>query len=285
MKKIKLFVFALCAMLVAVMGVSASNGSLPQEDPEGTITLNDDVTLSSTYTVDSSKTLTIDLNGHKITGPSNGYAISNEGDLTIKDSATNKGTILCNSNQETSCVRNAKNLVVDGANIESTYYVSLKNEPNGTMTVKNNSVIKSTIDNTIITGLTATIFNLGDLTIENSEVSSSGRSSTAILGLDYTGPGTGSGNSTTKIISSNVTATGIGSTAVSANNGGEIKIEDSNIDSIAADGNDSNITVEGTTINNGINGPVSSVDLIGENKSNSLNNVKYASDNSRFILT
>ena len=100
-----------------------------------------------------------DLNGHTITGPDSGYAINNQGTLTIINSKT-KGQITCPTDQQNSCIRNAKTLEVDGVTVNSDHFVALKNEPNATMTVKNKSVITSGVDNSKITGNTATIFNL-----------------------------------------------------------------------------------------------------------------------------
>ncbi len=286
MKNLKKIVFGLLAMLVMVTSVSAEDlTAMPTPDENGVIKLESNVNLSQTYVIESYVTITIDLNGHTITGPTSGYAINNKGTLTIQDTAETKGLITCTTEEnQNSCIRNAKKLVVDGAKVNSAKFVALKNESTGTMTVRNQSVISSGVDNSTIKGNTATIFNLGDLTIDNSKVESTGSQGVAVMSLDYPGPEEGEGNATATITNSTITATGSKSVAINSTNGGEMKVENSTVDSVAASGNGSAI-IKDSTINGSVAGPDKDVALEGDIKTKYVAVVKYAKENSKIELT
>ena len=70
---------------------SAQATTLPEADENGVITLENDVTLSASYQVEGK--LTVNLNNHKITGPSSTYAFSvkNGATLTIDGEGTIDG--------------------------------------------------------------------------------------------------------------------------------------------------------------------------------------------------
>ncbi len=116
MKKIKLFVFTLLAMFVAVVGVNADDSTLPNES-DGKITLTGDVTLNSTYEVPVDKTLTIDLNGHNLTiNQTTGYSINNKGSLTITNSQTD-GKLTVNTRPGSGIINNGPLLNVENVHI------------------------------------------------------------------------------------------------------------------------------------------------------------------------
>ena len=198
MKKIsKIFSFVAFAMAVTIMpnvyatetlvgsgqSVTDLSTAFSSAQDNDTIKLDSDITLTTEAKVDSSKHLTLDLNGHKVTGPSTGYAFNNEGTLTIKDSSeTKNGSIECTTEgNNSSCVRSAGTLSVSDVTINSTF-VALKNEPNGNMTVTNSN-IKSTYGNTD----SGAIFSYGKTTINNSVIESPARNGIAIYALQHNG--------------------------------------------------------------------------------------------------
>ena len=162
MKKMKMFIFALCTMFLAVTAASAASNTLPNKDNNNVITLTGDVTLSTTFTVQSSESITIDLAGHTLTGPASGYTIDNKGSLMIKDSGTKKGKIVGVAGNNSSTVRNYGNLLqISGVTIESPF-ICVKNEPDK-MAIITNSSLTSTANDTH-----TAILNYGDLAATNS---------------------------------------------------------------------------------------------------------------------
>ncbi len=96
---------------------------------DGTIELSTDITLDSTLTVQSGKTITIDLKGHKLTGPATGYGIENHGTLTIQDTGSEKGSIDC-PNTNSSCIANksdATSMTLNGVTVKGNF-ITVKNE-------------------------------------------------------------------------------------------------------------------------------------------------------------
>ncbi len=143
-------------------------------DSDSTIQLLDNVTLDSAFNVATDKNVTLDLNGHKITGPTDGkgYAIENHGTLTIKDSGETKGQIYC-ANRNNSCVANksdATKMTIDGVAIASDF-IAVKNESNA-LEVKNSTIevyFKMYEDKSSNVGAVA-IENYGTATIEETTI-------------------------------------------------------------------------------------------------------------------
>jgi len=144
----------------------------------GDVILGDGMSLN----VASGKTVTLDLNGFTI--DKNGardYAINNQGVLTIVDNGATKGKITCESDYS-SCVRNAKTLVMDGVTVEAVY-TALKTEELTTTTVKDSSLTSSLKR---ADGDTAgTIMNYGTTTVENSKISNTAEGGVAVYALTY----------------------------------------------------------------------------------------------------
>lgn len=158
----------LCAMATAFvvnpLVTRAETSSLPEPDNNGIIKLVDDVVLTSTYVINEEKNVTIDLNGHNLRrNMSSGYLISNlKGNVTITDSGTTKGKISCEDEVKSSCIRNYKNMTIDGANLISTW-LNVKNEELSDIIIKN-----STVTSTSPKG--SALQNYGTATIENSNM-------------------------------------------------------------------------------------------------------------------
>ena len=74
------------ALSVSVKDATELSNAVANAVEGATITLTDDVTLTSLLTVAADKEITIDLAGNKLTGPSANPAIKVLGDLTIEDS-------------------------------------------------------------------------------------------------------------------------------------------------------------------------------------------------------
>lgn len=94
MKKRLLAIIATLAMVVAMMPSMVFGASGLPAAVGGVITLTGNVTLTETFTVAAGETLTIDLNGHSISGTDTDALYSlihveNGANLTIKDSSTN----------------------------------------------------------------------------------------------------------------------------------------------------------------------------------------------------
>ena len=87
--------------------------SLP-EPRNGVITLTGDVTLTESWEAETGATITLDLNGHTLSGPESGPVIKNHGALTIQDSRTS-GTITGSRG-----VDNYGNLTLESGTIEGT---------------------------------------------------------------------------------------------------------------------------------------------------------------------
>ncbi len=178
MKK-KLLVVAsliLSVCLLLTISAKASGNNLPAEQ-NGKITLTEDVTLSTTFNVDSSKTLTIDLNGHTLTGPSSNYTIVNEGNLTIVDTGSKKGKIV-GENNTASCIQNKKELKLDGVTVETKGFGAIKNEDKTTLTVTNSNLSSSyNPDSSHVGGV---IINYGSATVTNTTLSATSLNMAAV---------------------------------------------------------------------------------------------------------
>ena len=171
MKTKSIFMAMLVMLTILVLPTNAKAAtSFDGMLEDGVITLTDDVTLSEKYVIPEGENLTIDLNGHKITGPSDNYAIENKGTLKIVDSGIVKGKIACTAT-DSSCIRNLGNLELDGVTAEGPFVV-IKNDAEGDfygdLTVKN-----ATLTSTYTKTDTGTIMNWGTATVTNSRVNAS----------------------------------------------------------------------------------------------------------------
>ena len=179
MKKKFLLMFAilLATCLMLTISVKAdNNGKLPNESGN-TITLTENVTLTSEHKVESGNH-TIDLQGHTITA-TNGYAINvaSGATLTIKDSSSGKTGKIIHTTGEQSCIRNEGTLTLEGIKAESNF-VAVKNEKDAKMTINN-----STITSSYAEAKTAAVLNYGTGTITGSTIESTGANGVAISGI------------------------------------------------------------------------------------------------------
>ena len=142
-----------CAMLVSLFPFAAfaESTSLPQAK-DGVITLTENVTLTSAYTIEKGASVTIDLNGYTITNAAGNHTIINNGSLVIEDSKGN-GKIVNNASGH-SVIQNEPNALVT---IES-----------GTLHKTNNT---SSSDYYVITNHGNMIINGGTIVSESSHSS------------------------------------------------------------------------------------------------------------------
>lgn len=170
--KFKILALAFIVALFMVLPTAVKAATTMPADVDGTITLTEDVVLTSKYVVDSEKTLTIDLNGHTIAGPdvNSDYTIENLGDLTIVDNGTEKGKIEGIS-PSASCIRNyGGTLSITGVTVTSKGFAAIKNEPNSTMTLDNcNLSLTYTSSKTEV----ETVVNAGTAIIKDSTINTS----------------------------------------------------------------------------------------------------------------
>lgn len=170
MKKFMTVFTALILSIFIAPNVVSASSNFDGMLNDGVITLSEDVILSEKYVINEGEMITIDLNGHTLTGPSDNYAIENKGNLKIVDSGLVKGKIFCPSSSS-SCVRNLDKLKVDGVTIESAF-VAIKNDVEGNfygdLTVEN-----ATISSSYAKTDTGTIMNWGKATVTNSRVNAS----------------------------------------------------------------------------------------------------------------
>lgn len=153
-----------------------ANGVKAQELPETvntTITINENIKLSHNVTLTEKakllildgKNVTIDLNGYTISQTTDNYNIDNkDGNLTIVDSSNKKGKITCTSTSA-SCVRNNKEMTIDGVTINSVY-VAVKTEEETNTTIKNSNL-------TSTSPIAGAFTNWGNATIDNSIIKGS----------------------------------------------------------------------------------------------------------------
>ena len=185
-----------------------------------TIVLTDNVELPSTLNISTNISFTIDLKGHKITGPSTGYAIHNaNGTLTIQDTGAEKGSITCVATSA-SCIANDANatMTVDGVTIVNPGVnagIINRSNANG-LTVKDSVITvnkgigiqndgKATIQGTTINlkPNTKGVVNAGEATIKDTKIA--GPVIGSSVGIDGS---TDSINTNAKTTVENVTLTG-----------------------------------------------------------------------------
>lgn len=163
-------------LLITITGLLFSTGistnvdaaTVMPEAVDGVITLTEDVTLSSPYVIASGKTLTIDINGHTLTGPTNNYTIDNQGDLIIIDNGATKGKIHSNApNTQKACIRNNKTMKINGVTINSEKDNAVVNEPNATIIIDD-----STLTTAYQYKTCGAFKNYGNATINNSTMKS-----------------------------------------------------------------------------------------------------------------
>ena len=171
LNKSKFFITALAIALFFLLPGTVKAAGLP-EAQNGVITLTEDVTLSddvtATIEVPSDKTITLDLNGKKITAESGKVAITNKGKLTIKG----EGEVIANGNYAVlnhgelltiaggkyskttpaatqSLISNGwytntdntsgamSNMVINGGEFDGGSYTAIKNDSYGILTINN----------------------------------------------------------------------------------------------------------------------------------------------------
>lgn len=160
---------ALAALTVmAVPTIVNAESPLDSMNQNNVITLTQNVTLSELYTIPKGETITIDLNGYTLTGPSSGYTIQNEGTLNIVDNGETKGQISCPAN-DGSCLRNLGTMTLDGVKAESAF-ATIKNEPESNLTVKNSEIISTHVGNSLNGGFTGALQNWGTATVDNTTI-------------------------------------------------------------------------------------------------------------------
>ncbi len=177
MKKLNLFIYVVATLCCfgTINNVHAEGTTLPDKDSQGIIKLEDDINLENTFVINEDENITIDLAGHTINYNKGGtYAINNLGTGKIIDSSTGKtGKILCSQNSG-SCVRNYKNLEIDGVFIQSEW-LTVKNEEASELNIKNSKIVAN-----LGTKPSVAIQNWGSTTIDNSEVVGNGEGTIAI---------------------------------------------------------------------------------------------------------
>ena len=214
-------VHAEAANVATVDGTPYQDLATAVQNADGkTIVLTDNVELPSTLNISTNISFTIDLKGHKITGPSTGYAIHNaNGTLTIQDTGAEKGSITCVATSA-SCIANDANatMTVDGVTIVNPGVnagIINRSNANG-LTVKDSVITvnkgigiqndgKATIQGTTINlkPNTKGVVNAGEATIKDTKIA--GPVIGSSVGIDGS---TDSINTNAKTTVENVTLTG-----------------------------------------------------------------------------
>ena len=170
MKK-KIFSLGFIALLIALPFAVKAATSFDGMQSGNVIKLTEDVTLSKTHEINEGESLTIDLNGHTLTGPTNDYLVDNKGTVKIIDTGSNKGKISCPSNTS-SCLRNLGTMEIDGITVESAF-AAVKNDAEndyyGNLTVKNATLISTRTGSTSV-GFTGVLQNWGSAIVDNTTI-------------------------------------------------------------------------------------------------------------------
>lgn len=107
-----------CAMLISLFPFAAFADApateLPTADENGVITLTKDVTLAGVCSIDEGASLTIDLNGYKITNANGQNTIENHGTLIINDSSQDKTGVVDNITHGKAAIYNYGTLTIQG---------------------------------------------------------------------------------------------------------------------------------------------------------------------------
>ena len=176
MKK-KIFSLGFIALLIALPFAVKAATSFDGMQSGNVIKLTEDVTLSKEYVINEGESLTIDLNGHTLTGPTDNYLVDNRGTVKIIDTGSNKGKINCPSNTS-SCLRNLGTMEIDGITAESAF-ATIKNDATssgdeegehyGNLTVKNATLISTRTGSTSV-GFTGVLQNWGSAIVDNTTI-------------------------------------------------------------------------------------------------------------------
>ena len=133
-KKRFLSVLLACAMIISLFPIAAfaDSTSLPQAE-DGVITLTEDVTLTSACIIDAGASLTIDLNGHKITNADGQNTIENRGTLIINDSSQGKTGVVDNISHGKAAIYNypTGTVTLNGGTFDRSYEKGSTSEENG----------------------------------------------------------------------------------------------------------------------------------------------------------
>ncbi len=172
-----------CAMIISLFPFAAfaADGTSLPEAKDGVITLTQNVTLTSAYTIEKDASVTIDLNGYTITNAAGNHTIINNGSLVIKDSKGN-GKIVNNASGH-SVIQNEPNAVatIESGTLHKTnntnssdYYVITNH---GNMIINGGTIISessnsSAIENGWYTPSQNTGKTYATMTINEAEVSS-----------------------------------------------------------------------------------------------------------------
>ena len=131
------------AMVIALVPAALAEGTSLPDVEDGKITLTQDVTLSSAYTVAEDSTVVIDLAGFTLSSTS-GDTIINNGTLTIQDSSAKQtGTILGNNTKSSALLNNGTAVIEGGTfsknnNSDSNDYYVITNH--GTLTINGGTI-------------------------------------------------------------------------------------------------------------------------------------------------
>lgn len=170
MKK-KIFSLGFIALLIALPFAVKAATSFDGMQSGNVIKLTEDVTLSKKHVINEGESLTIDLNGHTLTGPTDNYLVDNKGTVKIIDTGSNKGKISCPSNTS-SCLRNLGTMEIDGITVESAF-AAVKNDAEndyyGNLTVKNATLISTRTGSTSV-GFTGVLQNWGSAIVDNTTI-------------------------------------------------------------------------------------------------------------------
>ena len=126
-----------CAMIISLFPFAAFADApateLPTVDENGVITLTKDVTLTSACIIDAGASLTIDLNGHKITNANGQNTIENHGTLVINDSSQDKTGVVDNISHGKAAIYNypTGTVTLNGGTFDRSYEKGSTSEENG----------------------------------------------------------------------------------------------------------------------------------------------------------
>lgn len=168
-KNVSFFIILFLGLGILVLpNIVHAASSLP-EAIDGKITLTEDVVLTEKYVINDGETITLDLAGHTLQGPSSDYAIDNLGAISIMDSGNSKGKIVCRAASQ-SCVHNFNTMDIKGVTIDS-QFIAVKSEPKCTLE----------IDGTTISAVTeAGLLNAGNATVNNSYIKTTSTKAAAV---------------------------------------------------------------------------------------------------------
>lgn len=183
---VSLILVFVMAVPMTVSAAEATKVSTAEElqtavEAGGDIVLDADITAS--ITIPAGKTVTLDLNGHKLTNTAGNHTIINEGTLTIKGNGTvdnvshgtgalfNEGTATINGGNFIRSKESATSLEKRTDNSNSWYVIYNQ----GTLTVNGGSVKNNSYYSSLLENINGTLnvnggtFENGDITLKNDE--------------------------------------------------------------------------------------------------------------------